>query len=368
MSSAENPAPDTHPGADPDSQERPVKRPREDLDQTVSNADEAMSGVTRSPELWIPDGNIVLIADKKVAFRVHGGVLARHSSVFSDAFGLPQPENGDTYDGCPVLHIPDQPIDVDCLLQALYDGIRFKALKPRVLAAFGPLASLLSLGHKYDIEHLREEAHMRIKTCFPHQFSEFRSAVVFFYQPGSGYVVRSSTLEVHASRDAIRAVNLARLVDDCRMLPMALYLCAQLPVSSLLEGTTSCDSENNCRDTLSRADLVRCLEARSILSERAYRKTARVWRSLSGSCHNPSQCQAIRMGRADAAIMSRVADTSPNPLSSAAGTIGLPVSRLCEPCARVFADREVTEMRWIWERLPGDLKVEVPGWDSTVPN
>ncbi|KAL7282829.1 hypothetical protein ACG7TL_002242 [Trametes sanguinea] len=243
----------------PDGQERPAKRRREDAGQELPAESEDLSQmmptITRSPGLWFDDGNIVLIADKRVAFRIHLGVLARHSSIFSDAFGLPQPGSAECYDGCPVLHISDQAADTDFLLQALYDGIRFKPIGLRAQAAFTPHAALLSLSHKYDIEHLREEAHLRIKSCFPYQFSEFRSSVRFPVVPGAGCVLRSSTLEVQASRDAIRAVNIARLIDDRRMLPMALYLCVQLPVTTLLAGIARSDPDSHCRDTLSHEDL-----------------------------------------------------------------------------------------------------------------
>ncbi|OSC96842.1 hypothetical protein PYCCODRAFT_1420409 [Trametes coccinea BRFM310] len=330
-----------------------------------------MPTITRSPGLWFDDGNIVLIADKRVAFRVHRGVLTRHSSIFSDAFGLPQPGSAECYDGCPVLHISDQAADVDFLLQALYDGIRFKPIGLRAQAAFAPHAALLSLSHKYDIEHLREEAHLRIKSCFPYQFSEFRSSVRFPVVPGAGCVLRSSTLEVQASRDAIRAVNIARLIDDRRMLPMALYLCVQLPVTTLLAGIARSDPDSHCIDTLSQEDLVRCLEARSILSERAYRKSARLWRTpTSTSCRNPPRCAATWIARWNTAISRMATYTSPHPLpvsSSADDAISLRYSGVCELCAQVLRDREDEELRYIWQKLPGDMNVVVPEWDSSNP-
>ncbi|KAF8524483.1 hypothetical protein JB92DRAFT_1442007 [Gautieria morchelliformis] len=43
--------------------------------------------LTRSEKLYMEDGNIVIAAEA-VAFRVHKGLLTRHSGVFSGMFGL----------------------------------------------------------------------------------------------------------------------------------------------------------------------------------------------------------------------------------------------------------------------------------------
>ncbi|KAI9069835.1 hypothetical protein FKP32DRAFT_1671049 [Trametes sanguinea] len=345
-----------------DVRQPPAKRRRQDSDETPENSHGARTSITRSADVWMQDGNIVLIADKKVAFRVHRGILARHSPVFSDALEIPQPEDVESYDGCPVLGISDLPADVSCLLQALYDGIRFKPLRPRVPAAFVSHAILLELSHKYDIEHLREEAHSRLKSCFPHQFSDLHSTVAFSSKPSAGCILKSSTLEVQESRDAIRAVSLVRLVDDHRMLPMALYLCTQLPVATLLKGIRRPDSER--KDTLSRQDLIRCLEARSTLSERAYKKWARIWRThLTDDCYSPSQCHSIRMAKANAVIIRPAADTPPHPLLSMEDVIR--GAGLCTSCVDALMAEDSEEIRLVWEKLPDDFKVEVPEWDSS---
>lgn len=78
---------------------------------------------SRHPEFWLDDGNIILVADRSVAFRVHRSVLARKSGVFHDMFSFPQP---DAYPerSCPVLHLPDSPEDLSYFLDAIYNGLR----------------------------------------------------------------------------------------------------------------------------------------------------------------------------------------------------------------------------------------------------
>lgn len=69
--------------------------------------------------MWNSDGSVILQA-ANTQFRVHWSVLARHSSVFRDMQGSPQPADQHTIDGCPVVELADDPVDVEYLLRALY--------------------------------------------------------------------------------------------------------------------------------------------------------------------------------------------------------------------------------------------------------
>ncbi|KAJ6519053.1 hypothetical protein C8R45DRAFT_1117032 [Mycena sanguinolenta] len=109
-------------------------------------------------ELWFSDGGVVLQAEN-IQFRVHFGVLARHSSVFSDMQELPQPSDEPTVDGCPVVELQDDPTDVEFLLKALYDSQKIIPL--RVLGAF------IRLGRKYDFKDLLRSAVERVTAEYP---------------------------------------------------------------------------------------------------------------------------------------------------------------------------------------------------------
>ncbi|KAL1726927.1 hypothetical protein EV714DRAFT_286886 [Schizophyllum commune] len=97
--------------------DRPVKRPRVDGDDTTS--------VQRS-DIWFDDGNVVLQAEN-VQFRVHRSLLARHSPVFKDVFGVPQPKSSSEalVEGCPVVHLTDKASDVHFMLTRLFNLKRF---------------------------------------------------------------------------------------------------------------------------------------------------------------------------------------------------------------------------------------------------
>lgn len=74
----------------------------------------------RVDSLWFPDGNIVICAHN-VLFKVFRGILAARSPVFADMLAFPQPEDAETIDGVPVLHLDDSAADTMYFLKAIFD-------------------------------------------------------------------------------------------------------------------------------------------------------------------------------------------------------------------------------------------------------
>ena len=66
---------------------------------------------------WFDDGNIVLIANNAVAFRVYKGLLARISPVFQDMFSMDQPNDVEKMEGCAVVRLQDDPQDLRAFLK-----------------------------------------------------------------------------------------------------------------------------------------------------------------------------------------------------------------------------------------------------------
>ena len=96
---------------------RPNKR------QRTANRDRSRpQEIKRDEQVWLPDGNVVIVADDRVALRVLKSTLTSRSDVFLDLFSLPQPENEGSMDGCPVVHVPDDPNDMRCLLLVVCCG------------------------------------------------------------------------------------------------------------------------------------------------------------------------------------------------------------------------------------------------------
>jgi hypothetical protein len=75
----------------------------------------------RCEDLWFDDGTIVLQAENTL-FRVYIGILTRHSPFFRNLFLLPQPQNTETYDSCPLVKLAgDSAQDAHDFLLALHD-------------------------------------------------------------------------------------------------------------------------------------------------------------------------------------------------------------------------------------------------------
>lgn len=76
-------------------------------------------------ELWLEDGNVIIITSKSMAFRVHKSVLSKHSTVFKTTFLLPQPADEERMEGCSVVHVDDKPEVFENFLNVLYQCLRF---------------------------------------------------------------------------------------------------------------------------------------------------------------------------------------------------------------------------------------------------
>lgn len=87
----------------------------------VSDFGKDVSSLIQS-DFWFEDGSVVLISGN-VKFKVHRGILTRHSIIFEDVLSLPPPVNEETIDGCPIVELHDTPSDIWHLLRAMYDGL-----------------------------------------------------------------------------------------------------------------------------------------------------------------------------------------------------------------------------------------------------
>lgn len=249
-------------------------------------------------------------------------------------------------------------------------SLRILRENPGGLLPFYYIAAIVELGHKYQIDHLWADGLDRMKTCFCRSFSTMQSTATFgFLTPRGGTTselgLSSKTLQIRPSRDAIRAVNLVRLVGEDSMLPVAFYLCTLLPVAALLSGTAA-DSE--LRYTLSAPDLALCLEARTRLAVRASQRLEQLWSPCpSDKCLSANiMCPAVlrTKSRAERQI-SRAVRFIPSVFENLKERIkSAKANGLCGTCIETVISRHVEEMRFIWKKLPEDLGLEIAGWDT----
>ncbi len=86
---------------------------------------DTFSQLERDTELWFFDGNLVLMTQGNVAFRVHKSVLALHAEffagMFQDSLLVPHgPNVEETIEGCPIIHHGDSAYDIRQFLLVMY--------------------------------------------------------------------------------------------------------------------------------------------------------------------------------------------------------------------------------------------------------
>ncbi|OSD00794.1 hypothetical protein PYCCODRAFT_1340728, partial [Trametes coccinea BRFM310] len=187
----------------------------------------------RDPSLWYLDGNVVLVA-QAVAFRVHCGVLARHSYVFSSWFSSPVLLGPEWLDGVPIVRLKPTDTAHDLrqalLAVSLYDPTRL---------TFSIVAGLRRFALAYGMPALVDATRYLLSPTFPFDVLEWD-------EPSP----RRLSFDLGPDQ-AIEAYNLAKMADDGHIFA-AVYHCAQLPDDVLRRGSRRADGTP---ETLTDADL-----------------------------------------------------------------------------------------------------------------
>ncbi|KAH8114970.1 hypothetical protein DFH11DRAFT_1590720 [Phellopilus nigrolimitatus] len=144
------------------------------------------------PSLWISDGNIVLSANKnsgtehessksEVLFRVHKGVLARHSQVFAGMFTLPEVSEfapgvrknaNEMYEGVPFIVMPDSADEIEAMLHVLYDPLYLK-LERRDSDLPVSVTPLMTVVRKYQLDAIGAHIAKHVKDDWPTTLDEW---------------------------------------------------------------------------------------------------------------------------------------------------------------------------------------------------
>ncbi|KAJ7249906.1 hypothetical protein C8J57DRAFT_1723743 [Mycena rebaudengoi] len=121
----------------------------------------------RSKELWFPDGDLVVQVEK-ISFRIYAKGLAESSTVFAAMLALPQPVEGDTVDGLPVVRLFDTDADAALLLKALFDKTICSRFFQPPPARTGLLLVLdiMRMSNKYDAQKLFKRAVLHLEAVY----------------------------------------------------------------------------------------------------------------------------------------------------------------------------------------------------------
>ncbi|KAI0699088.1 hypothetical protein BC835DRAFT_1541450 [Cytidiella melzeri] len=153
----------------------PTKCPRIDTEREFAH----------DTSIWMSDGNLVIAVEDPgddlemtYAFKCHMSVLAKHSTVFEALFTLPQsPDQAETYDGVPLVVLPDPYPDVKELLQMLYDPSRLpypcrRATEEWLQDVFR-VSRVFQLVAKYELNALRDRLKDVLETFWPETLKEW---------------------------------------------------------------------------------------------------------------------------------------------------------------------------------------------------
>ncbi|KAJ6496183.1 hypothetical protein C8R45DRAFT_866091 [Mycena sanguinolenta] len=169
--------------------------------------------ILRAEELWFKDCGLV-IRSGNTLFRVSGEILATKSPVFQDMLRMPQPPDGETVDGCPVVCLPDDPRDTTVFLRAIFDSEFFEPYPAET--DFDTIHGVLKLSNKYLVNYLRRRALVHLSCRYPTTLDGWMSATPTSWTTGPELL--------------IPVINLAREVSALWILPAVFYsLCINTP-------------------------------------------------------------------------------------------------------------------------------------------
>ncbi|KAJ6577802.1 hypothetical protein B0H19DRAFT_985414 [Mycena capillaripes] len=178
---------------------------------------------TRVEDLWFSDGSLVIQAEQSL-YRVYRAVLGARSTVFNDMQSFPQPEDGETIEGCPVVKLPDAAADVTCFLRAIFDSSYFETYPTKT--DLSTVVSILRLSNKYGVDYLRRRALVHLSSGIPMTYLDFA------YEDDD----ESSLSDVQDGwkwAAAILAIGVARETEALWILPRLFYAIARTSSDSI---------------------------------------------------------------------------------------------------------------------------------------
>ncbi|PIL23600.1 hypothetical protein GSI_14913 [Ganoderma sinense ZZ0214-1] len=346
---------------------RSAKRPRLEHERSSSSGggiqpepaaadslDSELEDATRDKELWLDDGNIVLVCGG-IMFKVYRGLLAAQSPVFGDMFTVASSSSGAHLGDVPTVRLTDSPEDLRHLLRALVPSTQRSVFKSQ----FGDftihqLSALIRLAHKYQIEDVQKQAVAALRISYPSDFQAWEKR-------DSQRVIGATSVS-----SGIEVMSLARLVDEPKMLPSAFYMCT-LAGGLIVDGWRR---EDGTLQTLDNADLKWVINGYGALRQRANLMLARIFdiSHTLGGVQSPGHCHvALTSAYLQEARVCKIMGFKL--LHPWKGMIGQWATKyaFCEVCAKVLEERSTVERKALWDALPTMFGLKVEGWAPAPP-
>ncbi|PIL33271.1 hypothetical protein GSI_04721 [Ganoderma sinense ZZ0214-1] len=312
----------------------------------------------RDEDVWLSDGNIVVIASDTVAFRVHKSILSLRSEVFSDLFSLPDANMAETMDGLPVVHVSDSPDDIRRLLLVLCCGKNYYYNRDVLVPVpFAVLASLIRMAHKYAIQDVLDDALSRLKRYYTNDLSLWRDP-----DARARYVTATA-------HDAPAAVELARLTNTPLLLPTALLVCVGLAETYSVADDGSGGAAESHVATLSVPERARLVHVKGYLTQAcATRALYLVAAVPSAGCASRRACTASKEalleefrepGNVYSLRVRHISDG--NALTPIAEKLWQDDDweRFCGVCREALAKMDAKGVKALWSTLPALFEVDI---------
>ncbi|KAF7297632.1 BTB domain-containing protein [Mycena kentingensis (nom. inval.)] len=129
------------------------------------------SSLTKAKGLWWDDCGLVIQAENTL-YRVSRDFLASHSPVFRDMLLLPSPQDAETFEGCPLVHLPDSEEDITAFFSALFIYDFF--LPYPFPTTFPVVSSVIRMSDKYGVDGLRARALTHLEATHPMTHPEMK--------------------------------------------------------------------------------------------------------------------------------------------------------------------------------------------------
>jgi hypothetical protein len=113
--------------------------------------------ITSLPEpLDVPDANLIIRSSDLVNFRVHKLILSMASPFFTNLLSLPQPSDGESVDGLPVVTFTEDAEVLNSLVSMLYP------IHPVIPDSYDKVLHLLAACQKYDMDPIQSSIRAEI--------------------------------------------------------------------------------------------------------------------------------------------------------------------------------------------------------------
>ncbi|KAF8061792.1 hypothetical protein FPV67DRAFT_1422868 [Lyophyllum atratum] len=196
------------------------------------DSDDVCINITNDPDLYFPDGNLVILtrddAGNHTYFRVHQSILSKHSKALSDHIfpGSPPPVR-DVYDGVPLVEFQEDPRDLNIFLKFLYEPFAAPIQRGDPDIAF-KMYGALKLADNFLIDPLKDTILSYIREDWPQTLHAWDEREALYSRrlknsPGS-------TMDDVAPEPA-SVIRLARKFEP-GILTIAFYHLARLPVNA----------------------------------------------------------------------------------------------------------------------------------------